>query len=239
MGILPMTIVTLAISGLLWGGLVYLISGRSARYLRVMLLGLPLSAAGNILIKGPLALGVAGAFGLAPIFNRWQPIWFLAFLFLLSPVVEEALKPLPLVLRSFRSIISDPSSALSVGMGLGIGFGLGEAAYIAYGVAQAPEYLGLPWYLFTGYLYERTLVCFIHGVMTAAVVMGYQSRRLLLGYLAAVGLHALVNSGAVLLALGMVSALETFLLLIASTVLCGAIFIWLRRRSRSPGPEVP
>ena len=66
MGILPMAIVTLAISGLLWGGLVYLVSGRSARYLWVMLLGLPLSAAGNILIKGPLALGVAGAFALAP-----------------------------------------------------------------------------------------------------------------------------------------------------------------------------
>ena len=231
-----MAAATLIICGLLWGGLVYVLSGRSTRHLWVILLGLPLSAAINVLVKGPLAVAVASIFGLTPNFTALQPVWFLLFLFLLAPVFEEAVKPLPLLMGRVRGLVKDPASALVVGMSLGMGFGIGEAAYLAYGIAQTPQYIGLPWYLFTGYLFERTLVCFIHGVMTAVVVTGFFKEKLPLAYFFAVCLHSFVNMGAVLMRVGLTSPSGTFLLLIASTILFCFIFEWLRRGSRQPIP---
>jgi len=233
LGIYPMAALTLIISSLIWGGLVFLISGRSKRYLWAIALGIPLSPPINILVKGPLAYLVAGVLGLKPVFTSSQPVWFLAFLFMLAPALEEAVKPLPLALRKIRINIRDPSSALSIGLGLGVGFGLGEAAYLAFGISQTPQYVGLPWYVFTGYLYERTIVCFIHGVMTAVVVTGYQNGRLLKYYFVDIFIHSLVNIGAVLFSLGYISGPGALILLIASTLLCGVIFELLRRRSNA------
>jgi hypothetical protein len=219
--------------------MVFVISGRSKNYLWPILLGLPLSAAINILVKGPLALLVAGIFGLSPTFSTYQPGWFLLFLFLLAPVFEEAIKPLPLVLGRVGNLVVDSPSAITVGFALGVGFGLGEAGYLAYSVSQSPQYSGLPWYLFTGFLYERTLVCFIHGVMTAIFVYGIENNKLVWGYIAAILLHSMVNAGAVLLMLGAISEILTFFLLIASTILFAILFLWLRRRSSRATGSIP
>jgi hypothetical protein len=73
--------------------------------------------------------------------------------------------------------------------------------------------------------------------MTAVFVYGYKTQKLIWAYIAAILLHSFVNAGAVLLALGAVSAIMTFYLLIISTILFGILFVWLRRRaSRSAGP---
>ncbi|HEX5839979.1 MAG TPA: hypothetical protein VFY26_19235, partial [Anaerolineales bacterium] len=86
----------------------------------------------------------------------------------------------------------------------------------AYGVAQSPDYSQLPWYSFTGYATERLIVTFAHGLMTAIAVSGLHGGRAkaLAGYLTALGLHALINLGAILAALKLipvaVSSLATY-----------------------------
>jgi hypothetical protein len=153
-------------------------------------------------------------------------------------VFEEATKLLPLLLPRVRGLLADRSSALWAGMALGIGYGLGEAAYLAYGIARNPHYAHLPWYLFTGYFGERLVVCFLHGVMTAVAVSGVRRgfRQGLLGYLAAMGLHGLINIGAALYQFKLIPLAATQLPFIASLILLVIIFERLRRTaSREPG----
>jgi hypothetical protein len=77
---------------------------------------------------------------------------------------------------------------------------------LAYGIAQSPTYNQLPWYMFTGFASERLIVTFAHGLMTSAAVLGlhYGKRNGLLGYMTAVGLHAMINLGPILLALKLI-----------------------------------
>ena len=230
-GIYVMAIITLLASAGLWGGLMYVMSGRNRRYLWLLLPGLPLSALVNVWIKRPLMIGVGQAAGIPPNMGLQTPLWFILFAFMLAPIFEEAIKVLPLLLPWVCRLLSGPAAALWVGMALGISFGLGEAAFLAYGVAQQPEYAGLPWYVFTGYLSERLLVCFLHGVMTAVLVTGLRrgAGRGVIGYLAAAGLHALLNVGALLFQFDLIPAWGAQLALLGSLILLAFVFERLRR----------
>jgi len=235
-----MAVITLAASAALWGGLIYAASGRDKRYLWLLLPGLPLSALANLLVKRPLIVTVGQVAGVEPSLGLATPLWFIIFLALVPPVTEEAIKTLPLVLPPLRRLANSRSGALWVGVTLGVSFGLGEAAFLAYGVAQSPQYAGYPWYAFTGYLGERLVVCFCHGVMTAVFVAGLRCGgwRALGGYLAAVGLHALLNLGAILAQLGVISLTVAGLGLVGPFVVLVFIFEWLRRRaSRDPDAQ--
>lgn len=227
-----MAVITLALSAAVWGGLIYACSGREKRYLWLLLPGLPLSAVVNLLIKRPLIIGVGEAAEVAPGQGLVTPLWFLLFLWLVSPITEEAIKLVPLLLPWARQRLHSRAGALWTGTALGVGFGLGEAGFIAYSIAQSPHYAAYPWYAFTGYLGERFIVCFCHGVMTAVVVHGlHRGRwRALTGYLAAVGLHALLNVGAMLAQLGVISPAVASLSLIVPVAILALIFESLRRR---------
>jgi hypothetical protein len=65
---------------------------------------------------------------------------------MLTPLVEETLKAAPLLLRPVWKMVTSRMSALWVGFVLGVSFGLGEAAFLAYGIAQAGVY-NLSWLL--------------------------------------------------------------------------------------------
>jgi RsiW-degrading membrane proteinase PrsW (M82 family) len=65
---------------------------------------------------------------------------------MLTPLVEETLKAAPLLLRPVWKMVTSRTSALWVGFVLGVSFGLGEAAFLAYGIAQAGVY-NLSWLL--------------------------------------------------------------------------------------------
>jgi RsiW-degrading membrane proteinase PrsW (M82 family) len=240
-GIYVMAIITLAASVALWGGLVHRLSGRQGRYLWLLLPGLPLSAIANLGIKGPLARLVAGAAGITPTSDQRLPVWFLAFLFLLAPLFEEALKALPLVVPGIRAMARYRSAAFWSGIALGISFGLGEAAYIAYGVAQSTQYAHYPWYAFIGFFLERTLTCLAHGVFTAVMLMGLQRKRsrAWIGYLLAVGLHALLNVGAALLQFQILAPewaqLYTFAAFIAVILLFISLRVMVTREGVPPG----
>mgnify|MGYP000001287044 FL=1 len=196
--IVPMAVITVGFSALLWCGMLWLYSGRTMRFVRLVWFGLPLSAIVNLLVKGPLGAGGGDLAGIEPGLGLDTPVWFLIFLFLLAPVFEELIKAMPAVLPQVRRRMGTEGDALWTGMALGMGFGLGEAIYLAWQVVAAGAYAEYPWYAFTGFFGERLLVVFMHAMMTGVLFRIAQRGRPVLGYLAAVGLHALLNSGAML-----------------------------------------
>ena len=202
--LVPMAVITVVFSATLWCGMLWLYSGRTMRFIRLVPLGLPLSAIVNMLVKGPIGQGVGELSGIDPGLGLQTPVWFLIFLFLLAPVFEELIKAAPALIPSVRRLIETPGDALWTGMALGIGFGIGEAIYLAWQVSASGAYGEYPWYAFTGFFGERLLVVFMHGMMTGLLVLIAKRGHPVLGYLAAAGAHALLNSGAMLYQLGLV-----------------------------------
>lgn len=231
-----MAAITLVIALALWGGLIYMFSGRERRYFWLLLLGLPLSAVANLVIKPHAVIAVGQAAHVPPGLGLAAPVWFLAFKVLITPLVEEAIKVSPLLLRPAWKMVTNKASAFWVGFVLGISFGLGEAAFIAYAVGQNAEYASLPWYTFTGYLNERLMTCFTQGVMTAILVTALQrgGRFILFGYLAALSLHLFLNLPVVLYQFKWISIeVESFGIVVPFIVLT-VIFERLRRTAREP-----
>jgi len=162
-----------------------------------MLITLPFSTIVNLLIKKPVYELLASSLNVSSELSVTMPLWFLLLVLFLSPITEEAIKLFPLVARRVRRMI-DGSSALWIGMAFGMGFGVGEIWYLAWGFSISPEFAGYPFYYFVGFIIERVAVVFIHGVMTAVAVTGFMEgrKRLLMGYVGAVLLHAITNIGA-------------------------------------------
>jgi hypothetical protein len=229
-----MAVITIALSALVWGGLLYALAGKKARYLWCIVLGLPLSPVVNLLIKQPALLGLARLTGTSLQDGlRGDPLAVILAVALLAPLTEEAIKLTPLLIGPVQRWSRDQAGALWVGLGLGIGFGLGEAIFVAYQVAQAPEYAAFRWFVFTGYAFERFLVTLGHGALTAIAASGWQrgSWRLLWGYLSAVALHLLLNAGAILAQVGVIGiglASLTMPLALGPVVI---VFEILRRRA--------
>ena len=234
-----MAALTLVISLVLWGGLIYLFTGHQKRYFWLLLLGLPLSAVANLVLKPQLLIVVGQAGQIQPGLGLAAPVWFLAFKVLLTPLVEEAVKVSPLLLKPARKMVASRSRALWVGFVLGISFGLGEALFIAYAVGQNPAYDSLPWYAFTGYMNERLMTCFAHGLLTAVLVIGLQrgGRFILYGYLAALGLHIFLNAPTVLYQFQWISYEFYNLSLLIPFIVLAVLFEKTRRATREPFDE--
>jgi uncharacterized membrane protein YhfC len=227
-----MVVPTVIASSLALGGLIYAFSGRRRPYLFLIPLGLPMSALANLFIKRPLVMAVAGKAGVSPHISSRQPLWFLLFALFVAPFVEEAIKVLPLASGRVRRLAVVGGGALWVGMALGVGYGLGECIYLAVASAGDPRYVNLPWYAFTGFLSGRLVACFLHGVMTAVVVVMWQRgvAWAFVGYLAAVGLHTLADIGAILFQLHLVPGAIAGLMLIPALVATTWVFEHMRRR---------
>jgi uncharacterized membrane protein len=234
-----MAAITLALSATLWGGLLYALSGRNRKLLWLLLPGLPLSAFANLVVKRPLVLWLGEIGQVEPGQGLATPLWFILALSLVSPVTEEAIKVLPLLLPAVRRQVDSLGSAVWVGLALGISFGLGEAAYLAYNVAQAPEYAEVPWYAFTGYLSERLVVSLVHGLLTMLVVVGLWRGgwRTLGGYLVAVLMHLVVNLGAILYQLDVIPAGAAGLSLLVALIVLAIIFERFRRQTAAEGED--
>jgi len=229
-----MAVITLVVSLVLWGGLIYLFTGHQKRYFWLLVLGLPLSAIANLFLKRPAIILVGQTFHVQPGLGLESPTWFLAFMVLITPLVEEPIKVLPLLLRPAWKMVTSRASALWTGFALGVSFGLGEAAFIAHGVAQNDAYASLPWYAFTGFLNERIMACFAHGVFTAVLLTGMQrkGRSLLYGLFAALGLHLFLNAPAVMYQFQWISNELYGILILIPLVVLAVIFERLRRAAR-------
>lgn len=201
-----MAILTTVAGGGLYVGLGVLMARRYRWLTWLVLVGLPLSALINLLVKKPVLQGLARTIG--PSYPAGPPLWYWLFVLLLAPVTEEAIKAMPVLFPRIRRWAHEAGTALWTGFFLGIGFGLGEIWFIAWSVASTPQYAGIPWWQFTGFLNERLLVTLVHGIMTAVFVTGIARGRGhgWLGYLYAVGLHSLTNVGALLYQMKLIPA---------------------------------
>ncbi len=229
-GIYVAALLVTGVSVVLWGGLLYWLSKRQWKYLVLILITLPFSAIVNLLVKSPI-LGLAvSSSGVPPQLVTAWPWWLLLLVLFLAPITEEAIKLAPLVVKRFRCLISR-SSALWVGMALGIGFGIGEIWYLAWQFSMVPQYAGYPFYYFTGFILERLVVVFLHGVMTSIAVVGFLkgTRGLVLGYFGAILFHAFVNIGALLLQIQVIDGLFASVYLSIPVLVGFVIFERLRR----------
>jgi uncharacterized membrane protein YhfC len=225
-GIYGMAAVTISLTAILCFTTLNHLTRSDRRYYGLILAGLPLSFIVNRFVKTPAIASLATWTGTPLKLSLDAPWWFITVIWLNAPIFEEAIKVLPVALPASRRVLKDASHALWAGLALGMGFGLGEAAYLAYGIAQSPAYNQLPWHMFTGFATERLIVTFAHGMMTAIAVLGlfYGKKNVFLGYLAAAGLHALINLGPVLLALKVIPA--TVSTLMSYLVILGILVIF-------------
>jgi hypothetical protein len=198
-------------------------------------IGLPLSALVNEYVKAPLISAIQGV--------AWPgragpaPWGFLLAALWVAPLTEEAVKLLPLTIPGLRSSLDRPSSALKYGMGSGFGFGLGEAWYLAWGITHSQAYARLPFYYFTGYISERLVVCFAHGVMTSVAMTGIArgGPAAAGGYLGAAALHALLNIGALLHQARLAGPYAPSLAMLVSLIVLAAVFERLRLQAFPAG----
>jgi len=208
LGVYSMAVITIVLTTVLCIGFLNYLTHSNRRHYWLLLIGLPSSFIVNHWVKIPLITALATWAGIPLKLSIEMPLWFIAAILLNAPIFEEAIKLLPIALPASRKLMNDAQGSLWTGLALGMSFGLGEAAYIAYGIAQSPEYNSLPWYVFTGYATERLIVIFGHGFLTSIAAYGFYKggKNILIGYLSAVGLHALINLGPILLALKLTPA---------------------------------
>lgn len=256
-----MSIIATLLAVAAWGILFGAMAGPYRRLAWLAAITLPFSAVVNLFVKRPIATWVAGLAGVTPGLSAFAPLWFLGFAHLLAPVTEEAVKLapalLPAVQRSIarhipagaagngiehtgRQVAAPRLAAIWTGMWLGMGFGIGELWLIAWTVAQTPALAGYPWWQYTGFLTERLVTVYAHGVMTAVAAYGLARgpRKVWTTYAAAVGLHALVNTGAMLYQIGRISAGWSQLLLLMSLLLLTFVFQRLLRLGGAVGGAV-
>jgi uncharacterized membrane protein YhfC len=243
-GIYVMAVLTISATAILCVTALNNLTHSSRPYYWLVLAGLPLSLIINRFIKIPLITGIATLTGIPLKLGPDAPLWFITTIWLTAPIFEEGIKVLPMLMPASRLFLKDASHALWAGLALGLGFGLGEAAYLAYGIAESPNYNQLPWHMFTGYASERLIVTFAHGLMTSFAILGlhFGKRKALFGYLSAVGLHALINLGPILLALKLIpavaSSLGSYAVILAAFVIFQRNISTIRKRGGSAPLEI-
>jgi uncharacterized membrane protein YhfC len=240
-GIYWMAILTILVTAIICIAALNHLTQSNRRFYWLILAGLPLSLIVNRFIKTPAIAALAAWTGIPLKIGLDVPLWFIMAVWLNAPIFEEAIKVLPIAMPASRVFLKDISHALWAGLALGLGFGLGEAAYLAYGIAQSPAYNQLPWHMFTGFASERLIVTFAHGLMTSIAVVGFHfdKRKAFFGYLTAVGLHALINLGPILLALKLIPVAVSSLASYGAILAAFIIFQRIERNAKRVSGILP
>jgi uncharacterized membrane protein YhfC len=241
LGIYGMAVLALGVTTMLCIGALDHLTRTDRRYYWLILVSLPLSLVVNQFVKTPAIASLAAWTGVPLRLTLDVSLWFVIAIWLNAPIFEEAIKILPLILPVSRVFLRDPAHALWTGLALGMGFGIGEAAYLAYRIGQSLAYQPYPWHMFTGFAFERLIVTFAHGLLTALTVLGfhYGGRKALFGFLSAVGLHALINLGPILLALRLVPATVSSLATYTAILIAFLVFQQNERMAKKISGIVP
>ncbi len=196
--------------------------------LAAFIIGLPLSYLTNSFVKAPVTLA---AERLTWPSGSGSPPWrFLILVLLISPLTEEAAKLLPLGLAESRLALLHPVLAYRFGMASGFGFGLGEAWYLAWAISRDQASEALPLIYFSGYISERLVVAFAHGVMTSVAASRLGGTTSTLGgYGYAVALHALLNLGPLGYQAGLIGTAGKTVLMLVSIVAIALALEKIRR----------
>jgi hypothetical protein len=94
-----------------------------------------------------------------------------------APLTEEPAKLWLLLVPSFFATLT-PKNALRRAMAIGLGFGIGEMWWLANLNAQNPHIARIPWWALQGFVQERSMVCFMHGVFTCAALRTFRQKPL-------------------------------------------------------------
>lgn len=186
MGFTIAAIITAVVATFVVGGIALRVAGTPRSLpLIAFACALPLHAASLFLVRLPLHAALKDQ--LPPDVLFWVSSLY-------APLLEEPAKWLVLFLPFIARRLT-PHNAVGVALAVGLGFGLGEIVSLAaITLVNTPEQTHLPFYIYSGFLVERLLVCFLHGAMVAPVALRLAGGRpvwppMLLGMV----LHYLVN----------------------------------------------
>lgn len=187
MGIVIAAIITAAFSIFVIGAYIRAISSRHDVSVLILafLIALPAQPIAFYFIRQPLhgaLLQWLGAGGLLTAITLFY-----------APVTEETAKWVAFLSPTLRNALR-PDNAVAIAIATGLGFGIGEIAFLAERLSRVPQIAALPFWSFSGFLFERLLVCFLHG---AFVVWLFQrvaeGKSFWPGALLAMALHFALN----------------------------------------------
>lgn len=181
------TIFTIFIAGIV----ALKISKRELGYLLILgLVSLPGSYIAFNFVRIPIDNVVRQVFNISPLL-RSLPLWYYFIVLSYAPITEELMKLAPLAIPFFRKNITKDNS-IAAGMIIGLGFGIGEMWLIATWLSRDVSIINYHWYQLGGYIFERIVSCFNHGVFTVVAIKGL-GNKFIKYTLYAMGLHTLSN----------------------------------------------
>jgi RsiW-degrading membrane proteinase PrsW (M82 family) len=147
-------------------------------------IALPLQPLVLYLVRLPIDHALKTVFG--------APTWLVILSLFYAPLTEEPAKWLAAAVPSVRrAIMVEP---IAVALAVGLGFAIGEIWMIVREVLALPGVWSLPASNFVPFVIERLEVCFLHGAFVVpAFVCLARGRPFLLGGLAGMALHFLLN----------------------------------------------
>jgi hypothetical protein len=93
-----------------------------------------------------------------------------------APFTEEPAKLWPLLIPFvYRRITKE--NVVRVALAIGLGFGVGEAWNVANLLLQSPGVAKYPWYMLSGFIFERSLVCIGHAAFVGVTMYFIVIRR--------------------------------------------------------------
>jgi hypothetical protein len=181
-----MAIITTLFSLLLYGGF---IAWRTPRkdlpFLALVLLAmLPMEPISFYLVRMPINSLLVDWLGKDSSVYRFLTTFY-------APLTEEPAKLWILLIPWFAKRI-EGKGFVRVAMTIGLGFGIGELWMLAEKITHNEELSAYPWYMYTGFLNERFIVCIMHSGMTALALSRWR-KNFILGVLGAMSLHYIGN----------------------------------------------
>jgi hypothetical protein len=187
-GIIITALITAVFSTAVWGGLILFRAPRPTWRVLLLcfLLQLPMSAAAYYFVRLPLDGAIHGLLGDIAAY-RWGRLLY-------APVTEELAKLWPLLIPWIAGRVTRENAA-HIAAALGVGFGVGEIGLLAEFVRANPQAAAQPWYVFTGFIGERFMICLVHGLFTAMALFGWKCWRIRFagGLALAMVLHLALN----------------------------------------------
>lgn len=231
MGILIMAGIATVLAPLLLAWPIRRLSSPTDRrwLLLAFVVALPLHPLAYHALRVPLHQGLTALLGPGPVLSTLTLSY--------APLTEEPAKWLALLPVFLLGRIA-PANALAMALSAGLGFAIGEFWFLALRIAPTVD-PALPFYIFTGFLFERMEVAFLHGAFILWFARALGDRRApLLGGLAGMGLHFICNAPIVLVALDPFGlGREVWLQVVTLWVLLltVALLTVLRRMARAEG----
>lgn len=147
-------------------------------------IALPLQPLAFYWVRIPLDHWLAAHLGSSSSLYTWLTTLY-------APLTEEPAKLVPLLIPAILRDIRI-ENFVRYALAIGVGFAIGEMWFVADRVAHIPQFAGLPFYQFGGYLGERLMTCVFHSAFVSVSLWCLRS-RFILGLMGAATLHWLGN----------------------------------------------